>query len=271
MQESEKKRQLSAENYHKDLDYIGKSGLDLVNRSPKHFWERYLNPDAPEEEQTAALLFGSLVHCLILEPSKFSRRYEIIPADTNKRTGEWRKFRDEHQHKTLIDAADYERAHAINAAICNHPEAARLLAHGHGIAEKPMWARDPVTGVLVKSKPDFHNTKLGALIDVKTTGDASYERFARDVFNLRYHVQDAFYTDVAAWAGTPVRAFAFIAVEKEPPYEVAVYILDDDSRELGRAAYREDLNTYAACLKSGVWHGYDQKIKSMRLPPWAFR
>lgn len=271
MQKNEEKRQLSAENYHKDLDYIGKSGLDMVHRSPKHFWERYLNPDAPEEKQSPALLFGSLAHCVILEPSKISRRYEIIPTDTSKRGGEWEKFKSAHQHKQLIDAADYERAQAMNAAIRNHPEAARLLTLEHGIAEKPMWARDPVTGVLVKTKPDFYNTKLGALIDVKTTGDASYERFSRDVHNLRYHVQDAFYTDVAEWSGVLVHAFVFIAVEKEPPYEVAVWVLDDDSRELGRAAYREDLNTYAACLKSGVWHGYDRKIKSMRLPPWAFR
>lgn len=271
MQKNEEKRQLSAENYHKDLDYIGKSGLDLVNRSPKHFWERYLNPDAPEEKQTPALLLGSLVHCLILEPQKFSRRYEIIPPDTSKRGGEWEKFKGKHQHKQLIDAADYERAQAMNAAIRNHPEAARLLKLEDGIAEKPMWAHDPVTGVLVKSKPDFYNTKLRALVDVKTTADASYSKFSRDVHNFRYHVQDAFYTDVAAWSGTPVLGFAFIAVEKEPPYEVAVYVLDDDSREFGRAAYREDLNTYAACLKSGLWYGYDRNIKSMRLPPWAFR
>lgn len=262
---------LTAENYHKCTDYIGKSGLDLIARSPKHYWAKYLSPDAGEDDQTPALLFGALVHCLILEPAQFEQRYEIIAANTNKRTGDWRKFKDEHQHKQLIDAADYERALCIRGAVQGHPEAARLLTLAHGVAEKPMWARDPVTSVLVKIKPDFHNEKLGAFVDVKTTADASYEKFARDVFKLRYHVQDAFYSDVAAWSGVPVRAFAFIAVEKEPPYEVAVYCLDDDSRELGRAAYREDLNAYAACLDSGVWHGYDRQIQAMRLPTWAFR
>lgn len=268
----QKNEVLSPERYHLDTDYIGKTGLDYVNRSPKHFWEQYLNPERPpEDEQTPAQAFGSLVHCLVLEPEKFNRRYEIVPFEMSKKGGEWAKFKAEHQHKTLIETHHHEAALCIKGAIEKHPEAGRLLTPSHGIAEKPMWARDPITGVLVKIKPDFHNTKLGAFIDVKTTGDASYERFARDVFNLRYHVQDAFYTDVAAWAGTPVRAFVFIAVEKQPPYEVAVYVLDDDSRELGRAAYRENLNTYAACLKSGIWHGYDPAIKSMRLPPWAFR
>jgi hypothetical protein len=262
--------ELTAANYHINTDYIGRSGLDLVARSPKHYWQKYLSPDAGEEKKTPALLFGALVHSVVLEPMAFAQRYEVIPHDMNKRTSEWLAFQAEHLTKQLIDVSDYERAMSIRAAIFAHPDAARLLTLEHGIAEKPMWAKDPVTGVLVKSKPDFHNTNLGALIDVKTTTDASYERFARDAFNLRYHVQDAFYTDVAAWAGTPVRAFAFIAVEKEPPYEVAVYVLDDDSRELGRAAYRENLNTYSACLKSGIWHGYDRDIKPMRLPAWAF-
>jgi len=262
--------QLTAENYHQNTDYIGRSGLDLVARSPKHYWQKYLSPDAGEEKKTPALLFGALVHSLILEPTTFAQRYEVIPPDMNKRTGEWLAFQAEHSTKQLIDVSDYERAMSIKTAIFAHPDAARLLTLEHGTAEKPMWARDPITGVLVKIKPDFHNEKLGALIDVKTTTDASYDKFSRDVFKLRYHVQDAFYSDVAAWSGVPVRAFAFIAVEKEPPYEVAVYVLDDDSRELGRAAYRENLAAYAQCLKSGVWHGYDREIKPMRLPAWAF-
>lgn len=268
MQETEV---LSPDTYHEDVEYIGKSGLDLIDRSPKHFWERYLNPDAPRRPQTPAQVIGSLVHCVLLEPQKFERRYQLIPPDMNKRTGAWAEWKAANEGKTWVEEEDYAAALAIREAVHSHPHAALLLAEGDGVAEKPMWAHDPETGVLVKSKPDFHNTKLGFIVDVKTTTDAREAPFARDIYNYRYHVQDAFYTDVATWSGVPVRGFAFVVVEKEPPYGVAVYILDDDSRELGRMAYRENLNTYAACLKSGVWHGYEAAAKSLRLPPWAFR
>ena len=270
MIETEEKQEMSNDAYHAETDYIGKSGLDLIRRSPLHFWERYLNPNRVREPETPAQIFGSLVHCAVLEAHKLETRYASIPEDMNKRTTAWKDFQAEHVGKKLVSVEMYAQALAIREAVFAHPYAANLLSVG--VAEKSMWANDPVTGVRVKSKPDFHNTKLDFLVDLKTTLDAGEERFARDSFNYRYHVQDAFYTDVADWAGVPIKGFAFIAVEKEPPYAVSVYVLDDDSRELGRLTYREDLNTYAKCYSAQKWHGYhENNVTSLRLPNWAFR
>lgn len=270
MIENEETEEISNDAYHAETDYIGKSGLDLIHRSPLHFWERYLNPNRVREPETPAQIFGSLVHCAVLEWDKLEARYTAIPEDMNKRTTAWKDFQSEHVGKKLVDAESYARALAIREAVYAHPKAALLLSVG--VAEKSMWANDPITGVRVKSKPDFYNTELGFLVDLKTTLDAGEERFARDSYNYRYHVQDAFYTDVGEWAGYKIKGFAFIAVEKEPPYAVEVYILDDDSRELGRLTYREDLNIYAECYKAQNWHSYRKAdVRSLRLPTWAFR
>ena len=270
MEEESKTLQGTNEQYHADTDYIGKSGLDLINCSPLHYWERYLNPNHVREPETPAQIFGSLVHCAVLEHEKLERRYVSIPEEMNKRKTEWKDFQTEHEGKRLVTAEQYATALAIREAVHSHPKASLLL--GEGVAEKAMWANDPVTGVLVKTKPDFYNPKLEFLVDLKTTINAGAEKFARDSFNYRYHVQDAFYTDVAGWAGVPVKGFAFIAVEKEPPFAVAVYVLDDDSREVGRITYRTDLNTYAECYKTQNWHGYHKNdIVGLRLPNWAFR
>ena len=44
--------------YHTNTSRISKSGLDLINRAPAHYFERYLNPKAPPQKETPALIIG---------------------------------------------------------------------------------------------------------------------------------------------------------------------------------------------------------------------
>ena len=47
---------------------VSKSDLDLINRSPLHYYNAKQKPN----EQTEAMLFGSVVHKMILEPDTFA-------------------------------------------------------------------------------------------------------------------------------------------------------------------------------------------------------
>ncbi len=63
--------------------------------------------------------------------------------------------------------------------------------------------------------------------------------------------------------------FVFIAVEKTPPYAVALYELDAEAVDLGRALARRDLARYANARDFGVWPGYPDAVQSLSLPKWA--
>lgn len=256
--------------YHADTTYIGKSGLDIVARSPAHYWARYLDPNRVRKADTPALIFGSLLHAAILEPHTLPEKYAIVPSDMNKHKKEWGDFKAAHTHKIIVDADDMQAALAMRAAAMRHPQASALLTSS-GDCEKAIFATDPETGALLKIKPDRFNHN-GIMLDVKTTEDARADAFAKSVHKYRYHVQDAFYTDVARWAGHDVKAFVFIAIEKEPPYAVAVWWLDEEARERGRSLYRDSLNTYAKCLATNDWHAYQQQDDTdiiLTLPKWA--
>jgi len=68
-----------------------------------------------------------------------------------------------------------------------------------------------------------------------------------------------------------------MAVEKSPPYNVSLYVLDGDSVHAGRAAYQANLRTFAECQKSQIWPGYCDDTSDpyaprvIDLPPWAKR
>lgn len=73
---------ISNEDYHAGPG-ISKSQLDDIAISPAIYqWRRHAPVDA---EKTAALDLGTALHCLLLEPDEFSKRFEIAP-EVNRRT-----------------------------------------------------------------------------------------------------------------------------------------------------------------------------------------
>ncbi|MEI6730648.1 MAG: PD-(D/E)XK nuclease-like domain-containing protein, partial [Pseudomonadota bacterium] len=100
--------------------------------------------------------------------------------------------------------------------------------------------------------------------------DASPEAFEKSIWNYGYHKQAAFYSDgFDEVYGKKPEAFIFIAVEKKPPYAVSVGMLPSDYIEFGRRANAENLRTYADCLKTNEWSGYDDEIRIFNPPAWA--
>jgi hypothetical protein len=70
---------------------------------------------------------------------------------------------------------------------------------------------------------------------------------------------------------TKAERFIFIAVEKEAPFNVELYELDNDAIERGRQEYLDDIETLKDCKESGEYPGYTSghKIHIISLPTWA--
>jgi exodeoxyribonuclease VIII len=269
---------------------ISKSGLDLINRSPAHYFAGYLDPMRPPRKERAGQLEGQLAHCALLEPEAFLSRYITVPPNAPRRPTEaqwnaknpssesvaamawWSEFGQRHSGKVIITAAQYETAMRQAQNMRRLPDVAEALGHGRSEVSA-MWI-DQETGEACRCRPDwvadFGGSRVG-LLDVKTYADASANEFRRQVARKRYHVQDAFYSDgYEIAAKVDVLAFVFVAVETEWPFLAQAMMLDDRSREQGREDYRRNLDRYAACRRRGVWPGYGDEIQLIDLPGWAF-
>lgn len=256
------------EMYHKDTSRISKSGLDLINKCPAKYYEKYLNPNAEPEERTEALINGNAFHVLTLEPLVFPHHFIVKPKFSG--TGSVAKREDweaQHASKEIISLKTYEMVSRMRDSVMAHPIAKELLSHG--IAEQTIQWEEPITGAPCKSRQDWWNTSNRLIVDLKSTEDASEAAFIRSAFKYRYHVQSAFYLDGAAANGMTPEGFIFIAVEKKAPYLVNVFYADPDFIAAGRQAYINDLETYMQCVRSGRWPGYDTQIKPLGLPAWA--
>jgi len=263
---------LTSQNYHADTTHVSKSGLDLINHSPLHYWHKYLNPNREPEEEKPALIFGRLAHTLMFEPEKFERDFVESPK-FDRRTKEGKAgheaFSLSVNGRTPVLADAIIEAQMLVDAAKLHPNVDALLAMP-GQAETVFVWQDAETGVMCKCRPDWV-TEDGWILDLKSTTDATPEAFGRSAFNYRYHVQASYYIDgyYAATGNTP-KGFVFIAVEKEQPNYVAVYYATDEQIELGRIAYKKDLQVYAECKRTGIWNA-PAPAKPLQLPAYAFK
>lgn len=273
---------------------ISKSGLDLINQSPAHYLERKLHPKPP----TPQMELGTAFHTLVLEPDQFDKQYVRLPFDAPNRPtaaqlkaekpttkalesiSYWKAWNEKNGDKTIIQSApdaghwerdDWRTIHSMKDAVLNHPIAGVLLDPDAGMAEQSVYWIDRETFKLCKCRPDFHNRDHNIIVDLKSTNDASYTGFAKSCGSFRYYVQDPFYTDGMKAVGEKVDGFVFIAVEKEPPYGVGVYILDPEAKRIGRMAYQRNLNLYAKCKNDDHWPCYPDEIRDLTIPPWGLK
>jgi hypothetical protein len=257
---------MPADEYHA-AERLSASGAKKLLRSPLHY---RVERDAPSEP-TAAMVFGTAVHCGVLEPDEFARRYVLAPY-FNKRTNDGKRAFAEwlaaNAGRTGLDADEWERARRAIAAVLDHPAASRLL-EGARCEGSAFW-EDGEYHVPCKMRWDAQNH--GGLIDLKTCADASPDGFARQAANFLYHVQGAHYVSGAEHALNETPAFfAIIAVESEPPHAVACYTLPPVALQAGRRLMDEAMARYARALELGRWEGYPQTINPLDLPRWALR
>lgn len=162
-------------------------------------------------------------------------------------------------------------------AIRRHPIAGKLFdpARG-GQAEVSLFWHDEDAGVDRKCRLDWavFSGDRWIVVDYKTARSAEPYAFAKQVANLNYHQQDAWYRDavqaVLAPMGQPP-GFVFVVQEKDPPYLVTLVELDPQTVAIGRAKNNYAMQVFHDCTAVDVWPGYSDEIELIGLPAWADR
>jgi hypothetical protein len=128
---------------------------------------------------------------------------------------------------------------------------------------------DQEFNVWCRARLDWLHDSYLKIDDLKTTGiTANPEALSRTMFSNGWDVQAAFYLRGLRILTGKDAIFRFIAQENEPPYALSVIGVGPDVAMLGEKKVRYALETFARCLKSGVWEGYPVRTCFPGLPEW---
>jgi exodeoxyribonuclease VIII len=265
---------LSNADYHGDRTAVGCTGLKTILEAPACYFGRYLDPNCPPEpeRETAGRRFGTLVHAYLFEHERFNERYAVGPAVSSRALKAWKDFcASLPMGVEAITPAEYDCLQQVRMQARDIPDFAKALTSGHG--EVSAYAVDEATGVRVKVRPDWvEDVGSDAVIlwDGKTYASADENEFVRQAARMKYAMQAGLYSDFYAKAsGKKVLAFVFLLVADDYPNLTNAVMLDDNSMAAGRRQYRRALDTYAECMRTGVWPGYGNDVKTVSLPAWA--
>lgn len=250
------------EVYHSHPEGVSSSGLKLVERSPAHY--RYQAARAPSR----AMEIGTAIHTALLEPERFTTDYVLLKDVKDRRASEYKAAVKVHGSERVLVATEADQVAGMQEAVLSNPAMSERL-NAEGWRELSLFVRDPETGVLVRVRYDVL-TVSGIAVDLKSCQDARPEEFSKSIYSYGYDLQAALYADAFEWAtGKPIGAFEFAVVEKEMPHGHKLYLPDETLLQEGRRRYREALNLFAECERSGDWPGITcDGPELISLPSW---
>lgn len=258
--------QISNDEYHASLG-ISRSGLMEFQRSPYHYWYKYLSGTYKQPEPTPALVFGNLLHTIVLEPEKFHDEFVIRP-DCDRRTNAGKLLFNQFQSmlagRISVTQEQVDLAHAMNAVVCENDLAKSLISQCAHI-EKSIFFTHKDTGIQCKVRPDGF---IGnCVIDLKSTQNGSYMAFQRSAVNYGYFLQAGMIHQALSSLDIPMIHFYFITVDKAEPYCIGIYALDAEAIDYGIMEFNLLMSRVKTCIDNNMWPQYG--VQNLLVPKWA--
>ena len=272
-------------SYHSSLESGVTSSMLKAFRSSRVDFHRKFILGQWQDSSTPALMLGSALHAMVLEPDLFNEKWVVEPKfDKRTKAGKqnYEEWKIENGGKTVIDEKVFLDASDLRDALQRDTEARRWLYDFAGLAEQTTsWMASVAGGsrsLKCKCKPDrlipaAMNSSLDCdvIVDVKTTSSGLSEfEIARTAAAFDYHCQAAWYSNGvrAINGGEPVRHIS-IFVSKATK-EVACVEYGNESLAAGNAINEKTVAELYDCMTFNLWTGrLANKLTKIDVPRYA--
>lgn len=265
-----KSTELSGDDYHADKESYSRTSLMEFKRSQKYF-QKMREEGAPVKDKTPDMIFGSAFHTLILEPHLFSDLYAIEPERVYLKYHGKEAYENYKAHlaelektdKIILSDKEYKALKGMANALFEDEDARELIEGA--IYEQSYFWQDEHTGLILKSRPDI--IKGNIYIDIKTAKDASPSGFQKAMAEGGNHIQGALVRDgCMQLERRKIEAVINICIEKEYPYLIGNYMIDEEALAYGKTEYKNILLDLKSALSHNSFAGYG--IQTIGLPGW---
>jgi hypothetical protein len=172
--------------------------------------------------------------------------------------------------KIILDQQDDADAVACVQALNNHAEFATIMAQPRRVEVEHQFE---MFEQQFKARLDCIIDSMKLIVDIKTTDDASPDRWQWSAVDYGYHRQQYIYQEALRQATGKDYRFCFAVVEKPKPSTrgipptVALYELDAETMEMAAGDTWWLVQDYETRLKTNDWQRfYSKGIRPLRLP-----
>ena len=264
------KPELTNEEYHGDKTAVSSSVLKRFEKSAASVLCYYMTRDHEDEAEHFRL--GRAIHCASLEPKKFIevvvKQPEFSGTGSRKEKADWIAA----QAKTamILKEKEFLQVEGMVNSILEYPDAVSFM--NRGVPEISGYYRDPITGIKCKLRPDLWDEELGILLDVKSCVDCSPYAFSKKIKDYGYHLSMAMYSEgIYQITGKRPKDCIFLAVEKKPPYECAIYFCKPEMLQKGYEEYNFAMQKLKFCLETKTWPRRQSEGEEIDLPQYVYK
>lgn len=241
------------EEYLGKKHFISASDLKLFLTSPlKYFYEKFQKTSKREDERHFSI--GSGLHEMILEPELFKSNYLVAPK-IDKRTKEgkeqYNNFLQEAKGKTILFEDEMEMIVKMTENSLKNKTFVDLISDS--FRELSCYTTDEKTGLKLKMRPDILCKNKSTIVDIKTCVDSSPKKFKNDVYSYGYSLSASYYMDFIGREN-----YIFAAIEKQEPFQISLFSLNDEMIEFGKKQYRMGLDLMKWSFDNDFWCDYNQ-------------
>lgn len=243
------------EEYLGNKTHVSASDIKNFLHSPRYYYyKKHEEVKVRNTEKDRQFPIGSAVHELVLEPELFWANYCVAEKhDLRTKVGKEKQaeFLANIGNKTMLYEDEMTMALAMAEQGTKNQTFMELIKESY--RELSCYTQDEQTGLLIRMRPDSFAKNKSTIVDIKTCKDSSFKAFKRDVYTYGYNISAAFYGDFLKRDN-----YVFCAMEKQQPYQTALYVCSDEMIDYGRKQYRLALDLLKWSNDNNYWCDYNE-------------
>ncbi len=249
------------------LSRVNWSTAKLLGKSPMAYHHALLNGGSDSHPKRR----GRATHVAVFEPDRF--RSDFVSYEGRRGTKAWEAFEAENADREILTGPAEAECLALAKAARSCPAAVPYLSNGRSeltvlwTFERAAIGGVPGYSIKCKSRLDFE-ANVGALVDFKTTRDASPAGFGRECARYEYHVQAALYRHAYFKVTGKLLPYVLVATEVAAPHATQPYEVHSHALELGQARFTELFDLLHHCRSQNSWPAYGDSLMQLELPSW---
>ncbi len=219
-------------------------------------------------EDTEAMQFGRLLHCLLFEPAEVENRYR--PWASRRAGNEYELFCAEAAAagaEVVRQSGEYSLERAIEAAhgFLRNSRVQALISAGQA-EQAVLWTEGDVQ---CKGRLDWVSTSQHVLTDLKSANDISDKLFGAAFFRYGYDIKLGLYRRWLQGVTNDRWPVEVIALESKPPYDVATIPIPDAVLDAGVDKALAIIADVRQAIATGQWPGVaGNELYPLCVPYW---